>query len=343
MRSARCSTTTRRAPPTRSATRRVSGRRPLQSSHVTLPALAIIVNPISGRGGGPDRARDLLERAADLMLARGVEPQVFVTERPGHARELAAAAVRQGVGTVVAWGGDGTVNEVASAVAFSRTRLGIVPSGSGNGLAGGLGLPSEPFAALSIALGTSSRAIDVAELDGRLFVNIAGVGLDANIAGGFAEAGRTRRGFLTYARVTVEELARFRPASYRLLVDGRSIDARPLLIAIANGRQYGNGAVIAPNAELDDGRLDVVVVANRSLLRALTQVPRLFMGQADRVAGVDVHRVETVTISSDAPIRYHVDGEPGVGGRTIQVRVRPQSLQVMVPTPTTAVAGEAAL
>lgn len=298
------------------------------------PAIAIIVNPISGTGGGPDRARVLIERATELMLARGVEPQIFVTERSGHARDLAASAVRQGAGTVVAWGGDGTVNEVAAAVAFTSTRLAIVPSGSGNGLAGGLGLPSDPFAAIQVALGANCRVIDTAELDGRLFVNVAGVGLDAHIASGFAEAGRTRRGFLTYGRVTLRELARFRPTSYRLVADGLPIETRPLLIAMANGRQYGNGAVIAPHAQLDDGRLDVVIVGHRSLVRALTQVPRLFMGQADRVSGVDVRQVETLTISSDEPIHYHVDGEPGVGGPTIHLLVRPRSLHVMVPAGT---------
>lgn len=267
------------------------------------------------------------------MVSRSLEPIVFVTEREGHARELAASAVRQGADTVVAWGGDGTVNEVASALAFTATRLAIVPTGSGNGLARGLGLPTEPRRALDVACGSHERTIDVGEADGRLFVNVAGVGLDAEIAHQFATLGRTRRGLLRYAEVTVRQLARYRARRYLLAFDGRSIDTRPLMVAIANGRQYGNGAVIAADAQLDDGRLDLVVVEERPALTALLQVPKLFTGQAAGLPGVEMHRVAEVVITSDAPIRYHVDGEPRTGGVSIRAAVHPQALRVAVPGP----------
>jgi len=166
-----------------------------------------------------------------------------VTERPGHARELAAAARRRGVMTFVAWGGDGTVNEVGSALVGSDAALAIVPSGSGNGLARELNLPLDPAAAFDVALDGRSRLIDAGELDGRLFFNIAGLGLDACIAHRFAESGLERRGFLRYLELAAREVTSFTPIDYELTTDGRQQRVRPLLIALANGRQYGNGAL----------------------------------------------------------------------------------------------------
>lgn len=294
-------------------------------------SIALVVNPIAGTAGHPARARQL-ERAADWLAGQGLDPQVFVTEGRGHARELAALAVSRGAVTVVAWGGDGTVNEVASALVGTASRLAIVPAGSGNGLALGLGLPSGPSEALGVACGPYQRRIDVGEFDGRIFVNIAGVGLDAEIAHQFAKLGRSRRGLLRYAQITVRELMRYRAREYRVTRDGcDAVACRPLLLALANGQQYGNGARIAPGAVIDDGALDLVQVGERSALAAILQVPTLFSGRAAQLRGVAMHRVAAVTIEADAPIQYHIDGEAGLGGRTVHARVRAQQLCVAVP------------
>jgi YegS/Rv2252/BmrU family lipid kinase len=292
---------------------------------------AVIINPISGTGGRLDIARARAEKAAAFLVARGVEPEVFLTERMGHARELAVSAVSHGVTLVIAWGGDGTINEVASALAFGPVPLGVVPSGSGNGLARELGIPFDPERALAVALGDREIVIDAGELDGRLFFNIAGIGLDARVAHEFTAGGLVRRGFARYLEITVRELFTYRPDEHTIVTDGESQRERALLIAIANARQYGNGALIAPEARIDDGRLDVVVIADRSPLRALLQVPRVFMGQIARVPGVTIRRATEVEITSARPVLYHVDGEPFVGGASLRAHVQPRGLRVKVP------------
>lgn len=298
-------------------------------------SLGVIINPISGTGGRPEVARQRAESAVALCESRGIEPKVFVTERSGHARELARKLVADRVTTVVAWGGDGTINEVASALAFGTTPMAIVPSGSGNGLARELGIPFDAPAALAIAIDGAERVMDAGELDGHLFFNIAGIGLDARIAHRFAVEGLVRRGFARYLEIGLQEIFSFTPDHHTVAVDGQTFRERTLLIAIANARQYGNGALIAPAARIDDGRLDVVIVAARPALTALLQVPRVFMGQTGRIPGVTIRRTTEVEITSAHPVVYHVDGEPYVGGASIKGRIRPNALTVRVPRLTT--------
>ena len=295
------------------------------------PRLAVIINPISGTGGRLEIARQRAEHAASLLERRGLAADVFLTERPGHARELAAAALARDVSTIVAWGGDGTVNEVASTMAFRNAALAIVPSGSGNGLARDLGVPLDPDRAFAIATGGRDRCIDAGELDGRLFFNIAGIGLDARVAHRFAAGGLLRRGFLRYLEITALELFTHEAEDHTIVTDGTSIRVRVLLIAIANSRQYGNGAIIAPDARLDDGLLDVVVISDRSALKAMFQAPRLFSGHIARVPGVTMRPAAEIEVTSAKPVLYHVDGEPYVGAASIAARPRSRALRVKVP------------
>jgi diacylglycerol kinase (ATP) len=253
---------------------------------------------------------------------------VFVTERPGHARELAKAAVKRGVRLVMAWGGDGTINEVASALAFDEVPLGIVPGGSGNGLARELGVDLRPARAIADALAAEPRPMDVGELDGHLFFNIAGIGLDAYVAWRFST--HHRRGLVGYVTITGRALATYVPKQYRIAHAGETIDARAVLVTIANSAQFGNGARIAPGAKLDDGLLDLVVLEERSRLATLGQLPRLFNGTVERIGGCTVRQIQGVTIESEEPMLYHVDGEPIQGGTELRARVHPGALRVAV-------------
>ena len=295
-------------------------------------SIAVIINPISGTGGRIDVARARAAHAAALLASHGSDPSnVFITERGGHAREIALSAVARGVSTVVAWGGDGTMNEVGTALAFTRVALALVPSGSGNGLARELGIPFEATAALDVACGGATRTIDAGEIGERLFFNVAGVGLDARVAHRFAVDGLEKRGFARYIGIAMRELAAYQPDLLTVMTPAASITKPWLLVAIANGRQYGNGAVIAPHARLDDGRLDVVTIGARSLVRASLELPFVFMGIVDRVAGVRIETTESVQITSPHPIVYHLDGEPIAGTLGISARVRPEALIVKVP------------
>ena len=295
----------------------------------TAPKVAVIINPISGAGRRRDVARVRAEHAAALVEQRRLNAEVFVTERPGHARELAGAALRRGVTTFVAWGGDGTVNEIGSALVGSDATLAIVPSGSGNGLARELGVPLDPAAAFQVMFEGRSRLIDAGELDGHLFFNIAGIGLDAHVAHRFAEGGLGRRGFIRYLELAAREVASFTPHEYALTADGRDLNVRPLLIAIANARQYGNGALIAPEALLDDGKLDLVVVDYLPAWRVLMHAPKLFAGTVAQVPGVSITRTSTLSIASDVALVYHVDGEPHVGASRVNARIHSRALRVI--------------
>ena len=256
---------------------------------------------------------------------------MHLTQGPGHAFEIARQAVAARATLICAWGGDGTVNEIARAVASTGTALGIVPAGSGNGLARELGLPWDPAQALLVALGHRERVIDVGDAGGRLFVNLCGIGLDAHVAARFnAQPGR-RRGLWPYLSIGGREILRYRAREYRIRAGGVMWTERALVVVCANARQYGGGAVVAPTARPDDGQLEVVTVAARPPLVALRDSLHLFRGTLDRAPGVRTTRTPSVEITSAEPILFHVDGEAVTGGTTLAVRIRPAVLRVRVP------------
>ena len=288
-------------------------------------SIAIVINPLSG-GATPAQGRQRAERAAGALDAAGLRGDVFLTERRGHARELAAAAVGRGARLVIAWGGDGTVNEVGSSLVCGSAALGIVPSGSGNGLARQLGVDRRPEHAIADAMAAAPRLIDAGEIGGRLFFNVAGVGFDAHIAACFDRDGG-RRGLAAYARLTLREMFRYVARDYT--IDG-VIHRQALLVTLANSGQWGNGARIAPDARVDDGQLDLVVFEETSRLGAIAQIPRLFLGSFHRASGVSTRRFERMTITSDRPMAFHTDGEPFDAGLELTARVRPGALRVAV-------------
>lgn len=290
---------------------------------------AVILNPVAGGAISREGLRQRADLALGQLRAAGVESVVHATAYPGHAREIAAAAVRDGLDLVIAWGGDGTVNEVAGALVHTPAALGIIPSGSGNGLARLLRMPADPAPAIARITRGTMRAIDAGVIADRLFVNVAGVGFDAHIAALFAARAGAKRGFLRYAGIVLRELRGYRGLRYRVTLDsGAETEHRAFLLSVANGRQWGNGAVIAPGARIDDGALDAVIVADRGPGAALRAIPRLFTGTIDRAAGVRIAQVRAARIAADGPLVFHVDGEPVRGGDVLDVRVLPGALRI---------------
>lgn len=292
-----------------------------------MSSVAIIINPISG-GARRDAARTRAQIALAVVDQHGDPAEVFVTEGVGHARALAKAAVGRGARLVMAWGGDGTINEVASALAFDEVPLGIIPAGSGNGLARELGVNPRPERAIADALAAEPRPMDLGEIDGHIFANTAGIGFDAHIASRFAQS--TRRCFLGYAGITARALTHYLPLTYRISSGDDSWEVRAVLVTIANSAQFGNGALIAPGAKVDDGVLDLVVVEERSRLATIGQLPRLFNGTIRRIRGCTIRQIGRATIEADRPLTFHVDGEPVEGGQRLQVRVHPGALRIAV-------------
>lgn len=290
----------------------------------------IIINPVSGGARAAD-AHGRVELAAAIRDASGNPGDVVVTERPGHARELAKAARAGGASVVFAWGGDGTINEIATELAFGAVPLGIVPAGSGNGLASELGVDRDPQRAIMRALAAAPRPIDLGELGDRLFVNIAGIGFDAHVASMFNRPGNLRRGFGRYISISGRALLTYKAAPYTITTAGARIDVgRGVLVTIANSPQFGNGARIAPGARVDDGLLDLVVVDERSRPRTVCGLPRLFNGTVERMRGCSIQRIREATIEGAQPMVFHVDGEPVQGGTILRVRVHPGALRIVV-------------
>jgi diacylglycerol kinase (ATP) len=292
-------------------------------------SIAVIINPVAG-GTRPDAARARAELAAATIERHGETADILVTERAGHARLLATAAVQRGARVVMTWGGDGTINEVASALAFGETPIAIVPSGSGNGLARALGIDRRPERAIANAIGAKPGAMDLGELGGRLFINLAGIGLDASVASRFNTPNNHRRGFASYLRLAAGVMLTYEPATYSISAADVRRNVRAVLVVIANSTQYGNGARIAPDARMDDGQLDLVVVEERSRFVTFCRTPRLFDGTIGRVPEYSIQRIREATIECTEPMVFHVDGEPVEGGTRLDTRVHPGALRICV-------------
>lgn len=289
-----------------------------------------IVNPLSGAGAIPHVAERRVALLTERFAAAGITGIVHLTERPRHAGDLARAAIAAGARILIAWGGDGTINEVGTAVAGTSAVLGIVPAGSGNGFASEIGVPKDPRAAIDVALLGRDRPIDAGELDGRLFFNIAGIGFDAVIAERFNAQALGRRGMGPYVRIGIRETFRYRAAAYRIVLDGEELRTTALLIAFANGREYGNGIRVAPHARMDDGKLEAMVVEDRAPLSRLWCGRHLALGTANKAARVITRSIASATVETGDDILYHVDGEIGRARGAVHVRIRPKLLTVRV-------------
>lgn len=258
------------------------------------------------------------------------------TEHPGHAEELARAAVEEGTGLVIAVGGDGTVNEVCRALLNTAAVLGVIPTGSGNAFARTLGLPLRHRDAclfLSADPVSDPRTIDAGMIDGHCFLTTAGIGIDALTCWIYANRpGKSRRGLWPYLSAAFQASRRFQPGEVTITVDDETpLRLTPGLLTIANGDQFGYGAVIAPGALMDDGELDLRVVGPRHALRLLWESRRLFTGSIDGLSDLGRMQGRTIRIERSQPGPIQADGEVFEAPAVLEVQVVPAALQVMAP------------
>jgi diacylglycerol kinase (ATP) len=286
-----------------------------------------ILNPRAGLSA--QRALGALQKE---RAAWGTLTTTF-TERPGHALELAQHAVRAGADIVLAVGGDGTMNEVATGLLGSETALGIVPVGSGNGLGRALGIPLRPERAVRTLESAVVRRMDVGFVNGRPFLNVAGAGFDADVSVLFHEHGRAggRRGIYPYVRLAFKCLRTYEPRRFKLMANGQQIDARALLVTFWNGRQYGAGAVIAPRARLDDGLLDVVLIEAAPWTEVLWNVPQAFTHGIERYRRYRRLQASSIVLEAETEVHHHRDGEPESTALRLDVRLEPRALKLLVP------------
>jgi diacylglycerol kinase (ATP) len=262
-----------------------------------------IVNPAAGNG----RAASALANASFTGPA-----DIVHTSAPGDAERLTHQATLDGFSPVVAVGGDGTVQEVVNGLmrAPQPPPLGIVAAGGGNDAVRSLRLPKNHNEAIRLAWSSHSRPIDLGRCNDRYFLNVAGVGLDTQVAAAVnASDGRFAHGKAGYIVQALKELRHYVNAAYRITLDGEVVETEAILVAVANLRYFAGGMKIAPNADPTDGLLDVWIGRNISRLEALMLFPAIFAGQHGRHPRVTHHRVKSVTIESDTPLDVQLDGE----------------------------------
>ena len=294
-------------------------------ARVTLK-IRFILNPRSGHLRRRPGAADEIRR---FIAARQLDASLALTERAGHATQLATAALAEGCDCVVAVGGDGTMNEVARALVATPAALGLVPCGSGNGLARHLGIPLKYSAALENLLTGKARLIDTGVAAGHPFFCASGVGFEADIAAKFNQL--TRRGFVSYLRTSFAAYWNFTSANYGIETTDGHRDVTAFTLVVANCCQYGNNAYIAPGAELDDALLNLTAVPRFSLLHSPLMLWRLFRGTLQQSKQVTMLVGQNFTLHRESAGLLHTDGEVHEAPAVVEFSVRPGSLRVIAP------------
>lgn len=286
--------------------------------------IAFIINPISGTGDKKD-----LPRLINETFTEGWETTVMNTQYAGHGKELAQRFAEEGYDVVVACGGDGTMNEVASSLVHTETAFAIVPFGSGNGFARHLGYSMHPKEALAQIRDGEVRSVDSGLANGKRFFCTCGTGFDAHVSHAFAKEGK--RGFLTYLKVILREYKTYKPMEYQLESSTfPTVKKTAFLVTFANAAQWGNMAYIAPHASVSDGIMDICVLGKFPVYSALSLALKLFLGTFDKSRHVTALKAKEVTLIRDMEGEFHIDGDPLQMGKEIRVEIDPLSLKVRI-------------
>ncbi len=288
--------------------------------------IRFIINPVSGYSR-KDNIGALLK---DNLDHSKYSFDVVYTERKGHATELTQSAIDSGVPIVVACGGDGTVNEVASAIAHSDAVLGIIPNGSGNGFAMHIGMGRNTKRAIKKLNDAIVQTIDTCSVNNQFFLNLAGIGFDALIAYK-AESG-TKRGLQMYLSMVSKEMIKFKAEDFTINVDGEVIKGPFTTIAVANAAMYGYHFTVAPLAKLTDGLFDVVFVKEASLLRTLGASWRLLNKSLYKSPLIEMRKAKNVRVSTNKKYFFHVDGESYSFHEPLEFKIHPGSIKVLFPS-----------
>lgn len=286
--------------------------------------IRIIINPISGTGKQA-KAEEAIKTWLDKAL---FDCEIIFTQHKGHFTSLAKEAAEKAYDAVVVVGGDGSINEAAQGLIGTKTALGIIPIGSGNGLARHLNIPMSLAGAIMRINQFKTKQIDTAYLNEQTFVSIAGIGFDAHVAKLFSLT--KKRGLWNYVKISVREYFRFPNKKYHLFLDGKAIDSESFMIVFANANQFGNNFVISPEGQIDDGLLDVCFVQKPKLY----QIPNLFLKMFQK----KIHQSKLVNIQSAKQISMdlkeneiiNLDGESIALSGTLNITINPLSLWVLI-------------
>jgi YegS/Rv2252/BmrU family lipid kinase len=287
--------------------------------------IRFIVNPFSGVSQ-KQNINELIKKSLDLSL---YEYDLIYTEAPMHARELAQQSVKENVNSVIAIGGDGTVNEVAAPLLNTKVNLGIIPGGSGNGFAMHLGIGRNMKKAIRHLNVAKETTIDTCKINDEFYLNLSGVGFDASVA--YFTKQSSRRGFKVYFNSAMKEALKYENMHYRIQYDDVVIEDKFLSINVANASMFGYNFRIAPLANLHDGLLDVVMIKDASKARYITSVWRFLNSSLHKSPIVEIIRTKSLIIESNKPMHYHRDGEGAISTDKLAFSINPLSLRLLVP------------
>lgn len=289
------------------------------------PRIRYIINPKSGAKGNAG----VPGLIAQLTDPKAIDFEISFTKAPKHATELARDAAEKKFDAVVAVGGDGSVNETAKGLMGSQTALGIIPTGSGNGMARHLKIPLNHDGAIRVINRFNTEIIDTATANGDFCVGTIGIGFDAHIAHLFSQS--PKRGYSTYVKLVLTEFYKYKPRTFQLMVDGKEIRKECFLLTIANSSQFGNNAVIAPFADVHDGILEVSMMKPFPVLSAPHLIYRLMHNTIHESRFFEMTRGASITVINKGSLQGHIDGEPVTFEGDLNMRIVPSSLRVIVP------------
>jgi len=288
--------------------------------------LLVLINPISGTR----QQTNFPEMIEELIDKKLFEVEIAITKYKGEATTIVGNKLLDNFRYFVAVGGDGTVNEIAKALINTPAVMGIIPTGSGNGLARHLKIPLRPEAAIHVINRHKHQAIDYGLVNTTPFFCACGVGFDARVSETFAQG--KERGFLNYIKTTISEYLNYKPETYQLTIDNeRKIKRHAFMITFANASQYGNNASIAPKADIGDGKLDICILAPFRIYQAIGLGIRLFSNSIDQSPLMHNEKARTVLVERSAEGLVHFDGEPCRMGKRLAISLINQGLNVLIP------------
>jgi YegS/Rv2252/BmrU family lipid kinase len=288
--------------------------------------ICVIINPASGTSS----KKKLPSLIKNYLNLERFDLDIVFTKYKGHASEFTRKAINEGADYVIAVGGDGTVNEIAKEMVHSPAALGIIPVGSGNGLARDLGISMDIRKSLDAIIKGNVIAIDYCKANEHFFFCTCGVGFDAMVSERFSNEGK--RGPITYMKSAITEYIKFKPNDYEVILDDNSvIREKAFLVTCANISQYGNNAFIAPNADMQDGKVDIAIIAPVNPLDIGPIAIQLFTRSITHNHKMNLYRSNKVIINRTDPGPMHIDGTPVYAGKEIIVQTIPSGLKVIVP------------
>jgi diacylglycerol kinase (ATP) len=284
-----------------------------------------IINKNAGNGFHPKVEGKIVSLAA----RHNVECTFEFTRSRGHATTLAKQGIEKGFKKIAAIGGDGTLNEVAQSLVHSHVQMGMIPKGSGNGLCRHLGIPLNFEKAIETVFTGKSINIDTFLLNDHVSINISGVGFDGHVANLFGKDGK--RGLFGYLKLSLSEFLRFHEFDIDLVIDGRPLNTKAFIVAIANSSQYGNNARIAPWASVTDHLLHLTILKKVPIQNSISFFVHFSTNQIYKSRYCRNVTAKSIQLKTRHPVAFHVDGEPCGFDDNFTISIKPKSLKVIIP------------